>query len=185
MILLRTRPVVVVIIGGTAIAALLWLNHVRVGAWFWHLRHSTVSVGRYIVPVPKNWYPQAEDETSYLLARLDTDDTLETKRVKTHAGILIMASDRVVSEGDVSHMAALEVSLLQKHGVHNVTMRSVTLGRETLVCVGGDPLGGGIVDAEPESWRCNASGGLKMSITATQPDMKQVWEIVSGIRKES
>jgi len=45
-------------------------------------------------------------------------------------------------------------------------------------------LGGGIVDAEPESWRCNASGGLQMSITATEADMRQVWQIVSAIRKE-
>jgi hypothetical protein len=185
MKLVRIRPVVVMMLVAMAITALLWLNHVRLGAWVWHLRHNTVSVGGYIVPVPKNWYPQAEDETSYLLARLDTDDTAETKRLKAHAGILIMTANRPLSDNDVNHMAALEASLLEKRGVRNVTTRSVTLGRETLMCVGGDTLGGGIVDAEPESWRCNASGGLQMSITATQPDMKQVWEIVSGIRGKS
>lgn len=180
----QMRLAVVMMLVVIAITALVWLNHVRLGAWVWHLRHNTVSVGGYIVPVPKNWYPQAEDETSYLLARLDTDDTSETKRVKAHAGIVIMTTKRATSDDDVNRMAVLEASLLQKRGVHNVTTRNVTLGPETLVCGGGDLLGGGIVDAEPESWRCNASGGLQMSITATEADMRQVWQIVSAIRKE-
>ena len=185
MTLLKVRPAVLMMLVAIVIAVLVWLNRVRLAAWVWHLRHNRVSVGGYVVPVPKNWYPRAEDETGYLLARLDTDDTSGTKRVKAHAGILIMTAKRAPSDSDVNRMAALEASLLQKRGVHKVTTRNITLGTETLVCVGGDRLGGDIVDAEPESWRCSASGGLQMSITATEPDMRQVWQIVSAIRKES
>lgn len=183
MILRRKRKIAALLIC-FAIATLIWTERVRVGAFWWHLWHTTVTVGNFIVPVPKNWYEQKQNEDAYLLVRLDTNDRRATTRLKTHAGVLVSVAMHPFSEADVQRMAALQTSLLQKQGLGNVMTRTLSLDRHTLVCVGGDVLSsGGIVETEPESWRCRAPGGLEVSVTATRGDMDQVWGILSAIRR--
>jgi hypothetical protein len=55
-----------------------------------------------------------------------------------------------------------------------------------MLCTGGRKIdSNGIPDIDPEGWTCRSDGGLEMTIVATEPDMKQVWQIVSGIRQSS
>lgn len=181
----RTKKLILLMAGVSA-TFLIYQNRIRITAWAWHFRHSNIVIGTYSVPVPKNWYVEKLGDGDHLLVRLDTAQTPPTKRVKAHAGILLSVSQRAFSEDDLRRMMALEVAFLEKQGPGLVATRTFSLGNITVICAGGDRLNsGGINDVDATSWRCKGSGGLEMSITATEPDMLQIWGIISGIRKES
>lgn len=180
---LKTK-LAILIISAVLILVLVWEERVPVAAWFWHLRHNTISVNGYVLPVPKGWYVEKAGKDGYLLVRLHTDDATPTKRIKAHTGILVTIANRGFSQDELQHMAVLEASLLEEHGAHNISIRSVGIGHDMLVCVGGEPLRNDIVDLELESWNCKAPGGLELAITATEPDMKQVWGVLSGIHND-
>src|SRR5260370_10960621 len=68
-------------------------------------------------------------------------------------------------------------------GRESVLQRTFSLNGDTLLCVGGKKIdSGGILDVEPVGWNCRSDGGLGLTILATDPDMNQVWAIVSAIR---
>jgi hypothetical protein len=156
---------------------------VRAETWIWHLRHGeALTVGDYVVPVPVNWYVENEGNEGYLLFRLDTDDHTPYKRLKQHASIVLF-SERPMKDEDMNRLLSLDGAYLKKQGV---VQRTFSVRDGTIDCVGGDRPGPtGIYDIEPISWHCRSTGGLDLGIGATDPDMKQVWEIVSRIRKKS
>ena len=175
---------VILLIVCVAIIVPLWRERIRIAVWYWHLRHSTITVNGYVVPVPKNWYADKESDNNYLLMRLDTSDTAPIKRMKVHAVIGIEADKLPRTQSDVQRTAEMQTSWLKQHGVRNVTW-SMKVGDGTLVCIGrGSLYGGGFIDMDPETWACQAPSGLQMQIVATPPDMKQIWEILSGIRRQ-
>jgi hypothetical protein len=59
------------------------------------------------------------------------------------------------------------------------------LDGETITCLSVKSESTRIYDIEPVNWNCKLPGGLQMIVGSTEPDMKQVWDIVSGIRKKS
>jgi hypothetical protein len=106
--------------------------------------------------------------------------------VKAHAGILLSVAARSFSEDDVQRMTEVEAAYLEKQGVSKVVTRTFHSTGVTVACAGGDRLSsGGVNDEDLTSWRCKGSGGLEMSVTATQPDLPDVWTILCGIRKKS
>ena len=164
----------------------LYHNRIRTSAWLWHLRHKAAVVGDFVISVPGNWYVQSLGGGDQLLVRLDTADRSDTIRVKAHASIAIVQMRRRLSNQDLEWMASLEAAFLEKQGVQPILRKTFNLDDAMIMCVGGGKPGPiGTYDLEPISWRCAASGGLDISFTASEPDMKQIWEIISGIRKKS
>jgi hypothetical protein len=152
----------------------------------WHLRHgAATTVGNYSVPVPTSWYVEDRGDGEKLLVNLHTDDRTPLKRIKTHAGISIRAVIPVSIE-NLNRVTTLKMEFQKKQGAEPDLQRILNLDGDVLLCTGGKKLdSGGIPDIEPVAWNCRLPGGLEMTILATDPDMKQVWEIVSGIRKKS
>jgi hypothetical protein len=85
---------------------------------------------------------------------------------------------------EVRDIASLDVAQLEKQGL-NPVLWGMNANDATITCVGPDELGsGGEHDIVPISSHCVGSNGLNISITATKADMRQVREILSGIRKK-
>lgn len=86
------RPIWRQVLSGFKIAALIvgcgaavyilvsFIPIYRIEAWFWHLRHDSVDVGQYRVPVPKHWYVLNNSPDLVLLVDLDSGDTISMDR---------------------------------------------------------------------------------------------------------
>ncbi len=123
-----------------------------------------------------------------MLFRLDTDDHTPYKKLKWHASVLIFP-EQPMNDQELNRLVSLHESFLKKQGVNPVLYRTFDVGGEAIHCTGGDQLPSppdtpDIFDATPISWHCNSTGGLDVQTISTDPDMKQVWEIVLGIRKK-
>jgi hypothetical protein len=58
-----------------ALVVLRFIPVSRIEAYYWHLRHgTTVTVGNYQFPVPKQWYVYYISANNVLLVDLDTGD---------------------------------------------------------------------------------------------------------------
>jgi hypothetical protein len=178
---LRALSLTLIFLGGWV----AYRHHIGIETWLWHLRHgNSVNVGNYIVPVPENWYVESQSDGSQLLVRTDTAQPVTAKRAWIHASILLLPEAPLKIE-DLHRLSSLEAGSLKQHGVEPVSQRSFDVAGETISCVGGDKLGsGGILDKDPTSWRCNASGGLAITLLSPDPDIEQAWQILSGIRKK-
>ncbi len=170
------------------ISAGAYFYGVPTGAWFWHVRHgTTTAVGGYIVPVPANWYPQDEGNGTQLLVRLDTDDDAPLKRIKAHSAISIYVSPRAMTDKDLAFVLSREKEATEKRGGQPVSERTINLNGESLSCLGdtGALNTKGIFDLEPIAWTCSSAGGLEIHMQATEPDLRQAWDIVSHVRRKS
>jgi len=150
----------------------------RIEAWGWHLRHgTTTTLGSYSVPVPSMWYVEETGDENQVLVSVYTADQTELKRLKTRASI------RLFLATPIKDYASKRQASQKGAGTESVLQRTFSLNGDTLLCVGGKKIdSGGILDVEPVGWNCRSDGGLGLTILATDPDMNQVWEIVSGIR---
>ncbi len=171
------------------VLALAWgifSHRLRIETWLWHMRHgNAVNVGNFVIPVPANWYVQDEGNGGKLLVRIDTSDQTPYKRLKAHAGMLLLP-ERPLSDLELGRMTSLDTASMKRNGADTVLQRTFSPDGGSISCVGGEKLGSmGIYDIEPTSWSCKSPAGLWVMVTATDPDMAQVWEIVSGIRKKS
>ena len=91
-----TRPVSKQVLSGLKISAVLIVAAVvflvvlqfvpvhRIEAYYWHLRHgSSVAIGSYRFPVPKQWYVNYISADDVLLVNLNTGDGI-TVRTNPH-----------------------------------------------------------------------------------------------------
>ncbi len=184
----RARWIVLALI----VLAAMWgvyRYRVRIEACAWHLRHGThLVIGNYIVPVPANWYVENEGNGGQLLFRLDTDDHTPYRNLKWHSSILILP-ERPMNDQGLSRLVSLDEDFLKKQGVNPILERTFDVGNEAIHCMGGGRLPSpsnmpDIFDAAPISWQCKSTVGLDLVVIGTDSDIKQVWEIVSGIRKK-
>jgi len=145
---------------------------------------TTLTAGNYVVPVPRNWYPDGLNSGGQLLIRLDTDDQATVRKLKAHASISFDPTPKVASEKDIGLRMSLDVSRLKNSGVTPILQRTFTLtGGEVISCTGGyKPGSNGVFDTDPVAWSCYSSG-FQITILAVEPDMNQTWNIISGIRK--
>ena len=71
----------------TAVMSLVFLRFVpvhRIEAYYWHLRHGTsVELGSYRFPVPKQWYVDSYSANDVMLVDLNTGDSI---MVRTSSG---------------------------------------------------------------------------------------------------
>ncbi len=170
-------------------ALVIWVGYSRrilISAWIWHLQHGTsLVVGNYVVPVPKNWYVQDWGSENQLLVRLDTDERTRLSRLKAHAGVSLAEEPTLTNDQTISSRMSLAMDSLKREGVNPVMQRTFDIGNGRIVCAGGyKPKSPGIYDLDPVAWSCSTHG-LELRVVATEPDMEQVWNIVSGIRKRS
>jgi hypothetical protein len=180
---LRSIVLTLLIVGAIYLA---YRYRIPIEARFWHLRHGTATtVGNYSVPVPASWYVEYLDDGDQLLVNLHTDDQTPLKRIKTHAVISINTASPVPIEA-LNRVTVLLTDLSRRKGQEPDLQRTFNVDGDTLLCMGGRRLdSGGIPDIEPVAWNCRLPGGLEVRTVATDPDMKQVWEIVSGIRRKA
>ena len=164
----------------------LYEYRIRIETSMWHLRHGTrMTVNGYIVPVPQNWHVEDEENGGELLVRLDTDDRTRHQELKAHASILV-SPPTLVENRDINFWVSLERNTLKKSGAETISERTLRLDGEVLACLGDNMPGQkGVYDIEPQAWHCRSSSGLELVIRATQPDLNQVWDIVSRIKKSS
>jgi hypothetical protein len=183
-----SRKRIAVLIFVVIIVAAVWGAYryrLLIAVRLWHMRHGTTTgFGGYTIPVPQNWYPQTQAD-GLLLIRLDTADQTPRHRLKSHASILLLPQQQL-SDQDLNRILSVELRALKEHGVQPVLQRTINTDHLAIFCLGGDKLGSnGILDAEPTSWHCRSASGLMISFESTEPDMTQVWEILSGIRTKS
>jgi hypothetical protein len=126
----------------------------------WHVRHGTaVTIGNYIVPVPRNWYVENHGQAGQLLVRLDTDDLTPTKRLKAPAAMLFSRS-MPISDKNLSLRLSLNIDLLKKQGVESILQRTFNLNDGEVVLCSGDTS-----QAATVFWMSNQPRG-----SATHPD---------------
>lgn len=180
----RSKTSLIIFVSVSIVA--LWIAYaqrVRIGAWVWHYRHGTsLGVGSYVVPVPANWFVEDLDNGNQLLVRLDTADTISTRQLKAHAGIMVLSGKPMTSEG-MDRLQSIETTSLKQNGAA-VVQRDFSINGEIISCLSSNAKATGIYDTEPIHWNCKSFGGLQIIVTSTESDMQQVWEIVSGIRKK-
>ena len=168
-----------------AAGILVFRNRIRIETAFWHYRHgSQMTIGSYVVPVPKNWHVEEQGNNMGLLFRLDTENHTPTMRPEAHARILIFPQ-RPIAEADLDRVISLVMADTAKHGQEAVSKRTVNIEGQMISCYGGTGLK---VPAQYDmhliTWTCMSSGGLNLSIMSTDPDFNQVWSIVSHIRRK-
>jgi len=168
-----------------AVVGIIWARRVQIETWAWHYRHGmSVAVGSYVIPVPANWFVENLDNGDKMLVRLDTDDKSSTRRLKAHAGILLLLGKPLTAR-DVDFLKSVEITALRKQGIEVASQRTFSVDGETISCLNTKSDSTGAYDVEPAHWNCRSPGGLQVIVGSTEPDMKQVWEILSGVRKKS
>lgn len=168
---------VILVVAVLATGYFTYIRRFRIEAWGWHLRHgASTTLGSYSLPVPPRWYVEKTGEGTQVLASASTADQTALKRIKIRPSIgLFLVTP-------IKDYASKRAASLTGSGTEPVLQRTFDFDGDTLLCVGGKSVGsGGIPDVEPVGWNCRSNGGLGLTILATDPDMKQVWEIVSGI----
>lgn len=170
---------IVVMIAGWAIHH----HWVRVRSVAWHLRHGrALQMEEYVFPVPWNWYPQDTGNGKRVLARLDTDDRTPPKRMKAHASIVLLPKK---TNQDVDLQLSKLLDILKKGGVDTVLQQTVNVSGDVISCIGGHKFHSyGLYDIDPVTWYCKSLGGLDMTLTATDVDLKEAWEIISQIQRK-
>jgi hypothetical protein len=172
-----------------AVVAAAWgayTHRLRIETWIWHFRHgNTLDVGDVVVPVPANWHVETLGKTEELLVRVDTADQTPYRRLKAHSSISLLV-EKPLNDQDLNRLTSLELAFMKQHAADSISQRTFNVDGGTIVCIGGDKPGSmGIYDNEPARWSCKSSVGLQMTLTSTDSDAEQVWEILSGIRKKS
>src|SRR5258708_20837632 len=118
-----------------------YTDRVRMEGWTWHIRYGTsIIIGDYIVPVRANWYVSNEGNGSYLLVRLDTDDRTPVKRIKRHAGILLLP-DRPMKDEDINRLLSIEEDFVEKQAGGAALRQAFGVGDAPISCLCGDKLG--------------------------------------------
>ncbi len=176
------------------VALLIWIAfhyRTRVETWWWHHEHGeTLAVDEYRVPAPRNWRV-IEQGLGRLLVREDTDDrtALPPSGTRLKFPATVSVWNRYISwdSEKLKRWTRLEAAILKKKGADPIS-RDFDVGGETLACVGGQKFTQAVDRAQfyvndPVIWSCASSGRLEVRIVATDADMPQAWEIISGIRK--
>lgn len=163
----------------------LWALHhhwARVNSVAWHLRHGrALQFGEYVLPVPWNWYPRNTANGTQILARLDTEDRTPQERKKAHASIVLSPK---VTHQDVDLQLAKQLDFLKKSGVETVLQQNLNVYGDVISCIGGHKFhSDGLYDIDPVTWYCKSVGGLDMTLTATEVDLKEAWDIISHIER--
>ena len=164
----------------------LWATHhhwIRVRSVAWHVRHGrALQVGDYVFSIPWNWYPQDTGNGKQVLARLDTEDRTPRKRMKAHASIVLMPAK---ANQNVDLQLSKQLDMLKKGGVDTVLQQNVNVRGDTISCIGGHKFDSyGLYDIDPVTWYCKSLGGLDMTLSATEVDLKESWEIISHIQRK-
>jgi hypothetical protein len=151
-------------------------------AWYWHIKHgTTVTVGAYVIPVPKDWYVE-DQPNGVLLVRLDTDDNSPVRRIKSHAGIMAW-SQGPVDDAALKRLMSITEEGLRKQGAAVIVRKSIEITGGTLSCVGGGTTESmGSFDSDPTTWDCRGNKGIVMVVSSTAPDMKDIWDIITHVR---
>jgi hypothetical protein len=186
----RARLGILVIV---MMAAWLTYRHwISLETWGWHVRHGQeLQVSEYVVPAPKNWHVQNTGEDSWLLTRLDTQDTTgnpaRDKKARFHAFVSIFLS-RTASTPERLKSWANHVGAGTAENDKPPVVRSFNINGETLTCVGGRRFekmlkAPEFYESDPAVWECESSWRLNLQALSTDADMPEVWNILSGIRR--
>jgi len=164
----------------------LWAAHhhwIRVRSFAWHLRHGqSLELGEYIFPLPWNWYAQDTGNGKQVLGRLDTDDRTPRKRMKAHASIVLLPTQK---NQDVDLQLSKQAGILKKGGIETILQQNVNVDGDVISCIGGHKFHSyGLYDIDPVTWYCKSFGGLDLTLTATEVDLKQAWDIVSHVQRK-
>ena len=105
-----TRPVSQQVLSGLKISGMLvtlvivcfvFLRFIpvhRIEAYYWHVRHgNSVEVGRYRVPVPKQWYVVSYSTNDVMLVDLNTGDGITVRRSSASDRFTLASWDALVS----------------------------------------------------------------------------------------
>lgn len=179
---LRLARVVAVLL----VASVVWIAYnqrTQIGAWFWQIRnHGVLTFGSYLVPVPDNWYVTDSGPGDQVLVQFRTGRRVSKSVLRLPATINLLDAPPPRNIGD---WISLESSTLPEGHKERtpVSRRDFNLGDERMSCLGGEALPRYPGSQEtPIAWHCRSSGRLEVLITATEPDMNQIWDIVSRIR---
>ena len=103
---------------GAGVALLICLNFVpvhRIEAYYWHLRYGTsIDVGKYRFPVPKQWYVERQSADDVLLVDLKTGDAISVRtppRPKATLAAWSALMSRRLPDGSMKTMGQKELQL--------------------------------------------------------------------------
>jgi hypothetical protein len=176
---------IIISIAAILIVWAIYSYRINIEAWAWHRQHGAfITVGRYVVPVPPNWFAENMDNGNHVLTRLDTDDRSSAKQLKSHAGILLLL-DKPLTEKEIDILMSAELASLRKQGIGQTSQRTFAVDGEMISCINTRSEDPGLYDVKPMHWACRFPSGLQVIVGSTEPDMRQVWEVISGIHRKS
>ena len=115
---------VLIVIAVTSLVVLHYIPLRRIEAYYWHLRHgSSVTIGRYQFPVPKQWYVDYVSASDVMLVNLNTGDGI---MVNTGAGphrFTLAAWEALISRPMADGSTKI------------VGRKELQVGGETMVCI--------------------------------------------------
>jgi hypothetical protein len=116
-----TAVLIAVLVG--LLACVHLLRSQRVEAFFWHLRHgSTVEIGDYRFPAPREWFVERNSPTNVLLTDLNTGDAI---------GVRIGRPSPI----PLTEWAKLLGPPIVGDNIKVLSRRELQAGDETLLCV--------------------------------------------------
>ena len=158
-----------------------------IAAWRWHSAHGDVlQLGDYRLSVPQNWYVEDESSTKQVLIRLDPrawHDAAFANHLRFTAVINATLRSAEWPKDKFEGEMKLQADSLKRRGIEP-QVRDVDLEGEPLHCLGGQKLsatGSSGYESDPSVWRCWSAGRLQLDITAVDPQMPEVWSILSHI----
>ena len=132
----NTRTVPQQIISGLKISAVLvalgilllisfaFIPARKIDAYYWHIRHGTsVRVGRYRFPAPKQWYVERQSADDVLLVDLNTGDSISVRMTAWP------------KQSTLAAWSALTSRPTPDGGTKILELRGLQVGGEVMVCI--------------------------------------------------
>lgn len=151
--------------------------------WHWRYGHST-TLGEYVVPVPDDWLVQRHGD----LQLIDLVDTHVNKDAGPFAEVSVISVDLASSSvRDLSYWQSLKRQSLEREGLTDLEERTLRVGGDTVVCLGGYELRQDlkVPSVNALSLECTSTGRLNLMFLGPRSSLTDFYTIVSGIHKRT
>jgi hypothetical protein len=166
----------------TTAGYLVFAYQVQIETKIWHWRHGySAQVGKYQVPVPKDWFP--DDHSDH--RSLDLIDTRLDKDAGALAEVSVISVD--TSSPPVHELAFWTSTEQARLSREEIDQRALEIDGELVSCAGGEELGKllGTDAVRVVSMQCQSTAPLALRYSGSDANLPEFYEIAPGIHKVS
>lgn len=179
----RSMRLLTVCVAVLLIAWLLWSNWAQIESVVWHWRFgNSIAVGHYIVPVPRHWLPERTNEGEALILV----DTAKSSWRRTLPGTTIVSVIAPIADRppDLDYWSSHRRKFLQERGLKDAEERTIQVGDDHAVCVGGHTLRAMMhVTTDSILFDCMSARSLTLTFAGPESGFEQFQSITSQIRQ--